>query len=204
MTILLGLTGGIASGKSTVSNYFKKLNIPVVDADQVAREVMRVGQPVVQDIGEEFGKEYLLESGEIDRPRLGKTIFTYPEKRHRLNEIVQGEIRKQLKIRTQELLAKEPPLIVMDIPLLYEGKYDEKFDAVMVVYVDEMTQKERLMRRNPHLTEKDALNRIKSQMPIAEKAERADILIDNNGSIEQTIAQVKDWLHKTLPDLPLE
>ena len=201
MTKILGLTGGIASGKSTVSKYFASLNIPIVDADLVAREVMRAGSPAVKDIREEFGEEVLLENGEINREYLGELVFTYPEKRKQLNEIVQGRIRTEIADQTKALLEKNPPLIILDIPLLYEETYETEVDEVMVVYVDADVQKERLLKRNTDLTEKDALNRILSQIPLAEKAKLADVLIDNNGTIEQTLAQVRDWLKTTAPEI---
>jgi len=201
MTKILGLTGGIASGKSTVSKYFASLNIPIVDADLVAREVMRAGSPAVKDIREEFGEEVLLENGEINREYLGELVFTYPEKRKQLNEIVQGRIRTEIADQTKALLEKNPPLIILDIPLLYEETYETEVDEVMVVYVDADVQKERLLKRNTDLTEEDALNRILSQIPLAEKAKLADVLIDNNGTIEQTLAQVRDWLKTTAPEI---
>lgn len=201
MTKILGLTGGIASGKSTVSKYFASLNIPIIDADLVAREVMRAGSPAVKDIREEFGEEVLLENGEINREYLGELVFTYPEKRKQLNEIVQGRIRTEIADQTKALLEKNPPLIILDIPLLYEETYETEVDEVMVVYVDADVQKERLLKRNTDLTEEDALNRILSQIPLAEKAKLADVLIDNNGTIEQTLAQVRDWLKTTAPEI---
>lgn len=201
MTKILGLTGGIASGKSTVSNYFKDLKVPLIDADQVAHDVMRAGQPVVCEIAETFGADYILENGEIDRARLGQIVFADPEKRKQLNDIVQGEIRQEIKRLTHAELAKEPDLIVLDIPLLFEGKYDEKVDLVMVVYVDGETQKRRLMKRNPELTEEDAVNRIKSQMPLELKAEKADAVIDNNGTLEETVEQIEAWVQANCPKI---
>lgn len=194
MTKILGLTGGIASGKSTVSNYLKELNIPIVDADIVARDVMRAGTPTVKKIAEQFGAEVLLENGEINRELLGQIIFTYPEKRKQLNDIVQDEIKKELLQAKKALLAAKPPLLVLDIPLLLEEGYETSVDEVMVVYVDKPTQKERLLKRNPELSEEDALNRIYSQMPLEDKAKLADVLIDNNGTIKQTCKQVETWL----------
>lgn len=200
MPTVLGLTGGIASGKSTVSNFFKDKQIPVVDADIVARDVMRAGQPVVHEIEEIFGKDYILENGEVDREKLGKAIFTYDSKRKKLNEIVQGEIRKEIERQREGLLAEKHPLIVLDIPLLYEGSYEEFVDGVMVVYVDSDTQFERLLKRNEDLSEEDARNRIASQMSLDEKAQRADILIDNNDTLEKTIQQVEEWLFTAFPE----
>lgn len=195
MAKILGLTGGIASGKTTVSNYFKKLKVDVVDADEIAHEIMRAGQPVVGEIAAYFGEEILLENGEINRERLGKIVFESDEKREKLNQIVQKKIRKKIKEERDKLLDKE--LIVLDIPLLYEQSYEDLVDQVMVVSVKETVQKKRLMDRNSQLTEEDAMNRIASQMSLEEKVRKADIVIDNNGSIENTMEQVRDWLKES-------
>lgn len=203
MTKILGLTGGIASGKSTVSAYFASLNVPIIDADLVARKVMRADSPALLAIREEFGTEVLLENGELDRKTLGELIFASPEKRNRLNEIVQGRIRAEIKRQLTEYQKKNPPLIILDIPLLYEEHYENLVDEVMVVYVDADVQKSRLRNRNKELTEEEALNRILSQMPLLEKAELADVLIDNNGTIEQTRVQVQDWLLNTVSEMNL-
>src|SRR5690625_5818096 len=124
MTNILGLTGGVASGSASLSKYFASVNIRIVDADLVAREVMRGGSPAVKDIREEFGEEVLLENGEINREYLGELVFTYPEKRKQLNEIVQGRIRTEIADQTKALLEKNPSLIILDIPLLYEETYE--------------------------------------------------------------------------------
>lgn len=201
MPTVLGLTGGIASGKSTIANVFKERKIPIVDADIVAREVMRAGQPVVQEIAETFGPDYLLENGEINRKKLGNTIFAKPDKRRTLNQIVQEEIRKEIERQRETLLEEGHPLIVLDIPLLYEGSYEYMVDIVMVTYVDKETQYERLRKRNKELSKEDVKNRVASQMPLVEKAKRADILINNNGTLEETVAQVKAWLDENFPEL---
>lgn len=200
MSTILGLTGGIASGKSTISNLFKERNIPIVDGDEVARKIMRAGQPVVKEIAETFGEDYLLDNGEINREKLGQTIFADKSKRAQLNQIVQGEIRNEIERQREKLLSEKHPLIVLDIPLLYEGGYEEMVDTVMVTYVDKETQFERLRKRNQDLSEEDAKNRIASQMPLAEKAKRANVFIDNNGTIEETIAQVEAWLDEHFPE----
>lgn len=200
MTKVLGLTGGIASGKSTVSRYLKSLQIPIVDADLIAREVMRAGTPTVQKIAETFGSEYLLEDGEVDRQRLGTTIFENAEKRQMLNDIVQGEIRHEILAAKAALLAEDHPLIVLDVPLLYEETYETEVDEVLVVFVDQETQCARLLQRNPELSEADARQRIAAQLPLTEKAATADILIDNNGTVEATLKQVDDWLRANFGD----
>lgn len=194
MTKVLGLTGGIASGKSTVSNYFKSLNIPVIDADQIAREVMKAGQPVVSEIVETFGPDVLHESGEIDRKRLGTIIFETAKQRKELDRLVQPKIRAAITKEINRFIQQNEPLIVVDIPLLYEEAYEEMVDEVMVINVDSMIQKERLIKREPNLTEAEAYNRIMAQMPLPEKAARADIVIDNNQTVQNTLNQVKRWL----------
>ncbi len=198
MTKILGLTGGIASGKSTISNYLQSLNIPVVDADLLARKVMRAGQPAVAEIAEVFGCEVLLANGEINRQRLGQIVFESADKRKELNQIVQYRIRAEIKKEIKNYLKDNPTLIVLDIPLLYEESYESEVDEVMVVYVDSETQKERLLKRDKELSEVDASNRINSQIPLLEKKKKADIVIDNNGTIEDSIRQVNEWLQRNL------
>lgn len=194
MTKILGLTGGIASGKTTVSNYLRSLNIPLIDADLLARKVMRAGQPAVAEIVEVFGKGVLLANGEINRQELGRIVFESEDKRKELNRIVQYKIREEIQNEIETYLKDEPTLIVLDIPLLYEENYEREVDEVMVVYVDSDTQKDRLLKRDKDLSEVDAINRINSQMALSEKAKRADVVIDNNGSVESSIEQVSEWL----------
>lgn len=197
MTKVLGLTGGIASGKSTVSNVFKEHGIPVIDADIVAREVTKAGEPAVEEIRQAFGNQVIQEDGEIDREKLGAIVFESDEKRVILNKIVHGDIGKRIRKKRRQLIDEGHKLIVLDIPLLFEASYEDDVDEVMVVYVDSETQKERLVKRDPHLSEEDALNRIESQMSLEVKAERADTLIHNEGTIEETIQQVEKWLKTT-------
>lgn len=196
MTKVLGLTGGIGSGKTTISNYFRSLNIPVIDADIVARQVIRAGEPVVKEIAKAFGPEVLLADGEINRGLLSDQIFASEEKRNELDRIVQPPIREAIKKERDQKITEGTSLIVLDIPLLYEMDYETEVDEVMVVYVDTATQKERLLKRDSYLTEMGVMNRIQSQMPLSKKAKKADIVIDNNGTIEASIKQVNAWLKK--------
>lgn len=200
MAKILGLTGGIASGKTTISNYFRSLNIPLVDGDLLARKVMRAGQPAVTEIGEVFGPEVLLANGEINRQQLGRIVFESEDRRKELNRIVQHRIREEIKKEVETHLKDEPILIVLDIPLLYEKGYERDVDEVMVVYVEAETQKNRLLNRDKDLSEADAMNRINSQMPLSEKKKRADVVIDNNGTIEESIHQVSEWLRRSFGD----
>lgn len=201
MTKVLGLTGGIASGKSTVSEYFKTFEIPIIDADKVAHEVMRAGQPVVRDIAETFGAEIILPNGEIDRKKLGQIVFKDSDKRKQLDNLVRAEIRDEIERRIKVFMNEKKPLIILDIPLLFEASYEKMVDEVMVVYVDTATQKERLMKRNTDLSNEDAVNRIQSQMPLKDKAQKADVVIDNEGTIDATRKQVEKWLKEYYPSI---
>ncbi|MEH7452536.1 dephospho-CoA kinase [Gottfriedia acidiceleris] len=194
---IFGLTGSIASGKSTVSNFLKELNVPIVDADVIAKEVVEIGQPAYKKIVEAFGSEILLDSGEINRPFLGSIIFNSKEKRLQLNEIVHPEVRREMKEQADRYIKQGEPLVILDIPLLYEGNSIELVEKVIVVTVSEENQLKRLMDRNG-LSKEDALLRIASQIPVKEKAARADYVIDNNGDFEDTKRQVKDLLNKII------
>ncbi|SDD39979.1 dephospho-CoA kinase [Terribacillus halophilus] len=192
MGIVIGLTGGIASGKSTVSALFKEYDIPVVDADVVAREVVEPGEPALAAIVDAFGAEILLPDGTLDRPKLGSIIFRDSGKREALNGIVHPVVREKMTA-ARDRLKPGHPAVVLDIPLLFEGDQLHLVDKVVVVSVDFDVQLERLMHRN-NLTEQAALDRIASQMPLADKAAKADAVIDNNGSIDDTKEQLKQLL----------
>lgn len=195
MTFVLGLTGGIASGKSTVSRLFQENNNLVIDADNVSREVVKPGTIGLEKIVNSFGKSILLEDGSLDRKKLGAIIFGNSVKREQLNTILQGEIRQNIECQIEEAKTKKIPLVVVDVPLLYEANYDRLMDKIMVVYVPESIQLTRLMKRND-LTKDEALSRIQSQMPIEEKKAKADWVIDNSGTIENTINQWSEWMDK--------
>ena len=193
MSYLLGLTGGIASGKSTISQFFKSKHIPVIDADLVAREVVEPNTTGLNQIVAHFGEEILLSNGKLNRKKLGSIIFEDEKKREQLNTILSKEIRQNILEKVTYFQSRKAPLIVLDIPLLYEGAYDEMVDSVMVCYVPKQVQLTRLMSRD-HLSKADALNRINSQMDLEEKKRLADVVIDNSGSIEETLKQVDNWL----------
>ncbi|HLO10841.1 MAG TPA: dephospho-CoA kinase [Pseudoneobacillus sp.] len=189
MSLVIGLTGGIASGKSTVSTMFKEMNIPVVDADVEARLAVMKGEAAYFQIIDTFGKDILLEDGEIDRQELGSIIFHQEEKRKLLNEIVHPEVRKRMMWQVEKAQQSGEEVIVLDIPLLFESKLTYMVEKTILVYVDYDIQLERLMKRNS-LSIDDAKARIQSQMPLNEKIKLADAVINNNGSIEETNKQL--------------
>jgi len=192
----IGLTGGIASGKSTVSRMLRERGALIVDADQISREIVMPGSPVLQKIADEFGQEVLLESGELNRKKLGSIIFSDEEKRLKLNAIMHPPIRAEMLRRIGQYEAEYPDkLIVADIPLLYESNLQHMFSEVMVVYVPFPVQIARLMERDG-LTESQALERIRSQMPLEDKRRLADVVIDNSGSLEETAKQLDQYLER--------
>lgn len=197
MTYILGLTGGIATGKSTVSRYFFEKGYAVVDADVVARRVVEPGTEGLANIVAQFGTEIIQTDGTLNREKLGAMIFADAKKRETLNSLLSDLIRRAIMADTATLVNANQPLIVLDIPLLYEAGYETHCDAVMVVYTTEEVQRKRLMGRN-NLSEEEALNRIASQEPIEAKKNRADIVIDNNGTLNDTYEQVETWLKNNI------
>ncbi|MFC7393684.1 dephospho-CoA kinase [Scopulibacillus cellulosilyticus] len=188
--IKIGLTGGIASGKSTVSAMIKNFGIPIIDADIISREVVEPGEEAYKQIVASFGSDILLENGQINRKKLGSIVFQDADQRIILNNIVHPQVRKSMLQKINFYEKKGEKAIVLDIPLLFEGKLTGWVDKKLLVYVDPKTQLERLINRD-HSTEKQALDRIRSQMPLDEKKALADAIIDNNGSVDNTLQQLK-------------
>lgn len=196
MTVILGLTGGIATGKSTASNFFKKKGIPVVDADIGARIVLEPGHAAYNKVCQLFGEGILNKDGTIDRKKLASIVFNDKNKLDQLNTIVQTDIYNWIQEQKNKHINLGHPIVVLDIPLLYEAGYDSEVDEIMVIATTETIQLQRLMNRD-RLSHADALSRIKAQEPIQSKEARADVVIDNNGSITDTIEQLEAWLsHK--------
>ncbi|SDX59874.1 dephospho-CoA kinase [Salimicrobium album] len=195
MTVVIGLTGSIATGKSTVSRMFAEWDIPVIDADKLSREVVEPGEAAYEKIVDFFGDKVLLHTGEIDRPALGKIIFGDEEKRKQLNAIVHPEVRKRMIEKREYYKEQGENAVVLDIPLLYESGLTDYVNRTMVVFVDEGVQLQRLMERDGSARE-DANERIASQINIEEKARMADAVINNNGSVEETKIQVRKQLEE--------
>ncbi len=185
----IGLTGGIASGKSTVLTYFKDKGIPYIDADIVAREVVEPGTEGLQAIVETFGSNVLHADGTLNREALGAIVFHNEEKRQLLNSCLKTHIRNRIMELTSQYEQGNTPILIYDIPLLIEGEWYTMMDEVWLVYVNEMTQIERLMSRNGY-TREDALARINSQMRLDDKRAYVDIIVDNNGTPHDLTVQL--------------
>lgn len=194
--MIIGLTGSIASGKSTVSKMLEDLGYPIIDADLVARKVVEPGSETLNEIEALFGSEVIREDGTMNREKVGALIFTDPLKRKQMNDIIHPAIRREMLRQRSAFMAEGHKTIVMDIPLLFESKLQHFVDKILVVSVTEDNQLSRLMERNG-LNEKDARSRIGSQLPMSVKEEGADAVIYNNGSIEETAQQLtrilKHW-----------
>lgn len=203
---IIGLTGGIATGKSTVLNVFKDLGCQVVDADQIAREVVEPYKAAWKAIVSNFGRDILLPSDEIDREKLGKIVFGDEAKRKILNQCTHPAIFKSIFWKLVKYFISGHKFVILDLPLLYEsgvGLYLAKY--VIVVYSDPTSQLTRLMKRN-NFTRHDAETRINSQMSLEEKCKRASYIIDNSSSRERTEEQVKrlhDKFSQSYSYLPL-
>jgi len=179
----VGLTGGIASGKSAVAEVLKSEKIPVVDADEVSRAVMRPGSSLFHDIVQAFGPEVLNQDGDLDRVALGEKVFSNPQALERLNALTHPVIWAEMQRQVTELEQKHPLVVVM-VPLLLENRRQDWVDEVWVVSLPREVQKARLMERN-HLSPEQAEARISAQMPLEEKLTLADRVIDNSGTLEQ-------------------
>lgn len=193
--MIIGLTGSIASGKSTVAKMLKAKGYPIVDADEIARLVVEPGSSVLKEIESVFGAQALLADGSMNRAQVGKIVFSDAEKRKQLNAIIHPAIRKELIAQKEAHLAAGAKTVVLDIPLLFENNLQTYAESILVVSITPDVQKSRLMSRNG-LTEQEADERIASQLPIAVKEQGADAVINNNGSIEETEEQLHAILRK--------
>ena len=194
MVRIIGITGGIASGKSTVTEFLRQQGYQVIDADQVVYELQEPGERLYQALLSTFGSTILQEDGRLDRPKLGAMIFGNPELLAQSSPL-QNEIIREELARRRDLLAETEDIFFMDLPLLFELEYDNWFDQIWLVDVTEETQLSRLMARNA-LSREEAEKRIAAQLSLREKRNRADVLIDNNGSLEGTRQQIRDALQK--------
>ena len=180
---LFGLTGGIGSGKSTVARRFRERGLPVLDADQLARDVVARGTAGLEEIVSRFGAEVLDADGSLDRKKLAARVFSNDEERRALNRITHPRVGKLLSERADELGRRGEPLACYEVPLLFEAGLDAALRPVIVVDAPVATQVERTVARDGGTAE-EALARIRAQMPLEEKARRADYVIDNTGTVD--------------------
>ncbi|MDR7416131.1 MAG: dephospho-CoA kinase [Armatimonadota bacterium] len=198
---VVALTGGVASGKSTVARMLRNLGAEVLDADQVAREVVEPGQPALDEIAEAFGRDFLTPDGRLDRRKLAGVVFSDPEARRRLNAILHPRILARLRERLRELAGLRPQtVVVVDLPLLFDVPMPEfeRLDAI-VVYATPATQLRRLMSRDG-LSEEEAEARLRAQVPLEEKLGRARWVVDNEGPLHRTREQVERIWEEILAD----
>jgi len=199
---IAGLTGGIASGKSTVAAMLAEAGARIVDADRIAHQVVLKGQPAWQDIVDHFGNGILTHDGQIDREALGSIVFNDTEAKNALNGIVHPRVFETMAQEIQSLAEAHPgDLVIMDVPLLIESGLHASLPIVILVYVPEIMQQERLMRRDG-LNAADAAARIRAQMPIDAKRAHAHYIIDNTGDLDATRRQVLDIYRKILSGAP--
>ena len=195
-TMIIGLTGGIASGKSTVVEMLKEAGYKVIDADQLVHDMQAKGGRLYCALLDWLGEEILLPNGELNRSKLGQLIFSNEEMRHRSAEI-QGTIIREELATQRDCLAKKEDVFFMDIPLLIENGYQDWFDQIWLVAVSPEVQCQRLMKRN-HLSSKEASIRIASQMSLEEKKPYASLVLDNNASLDD----LKEKVKSAIIDLP--
>lgn len=194
MTKIIGITGGIASGKSTVVAEIRKHGYQVIDADQVVHELQAKGGKLYQALCNWLGTDILQENGELDRKKLGQLIFSSKDMLEKSSRLQNGIIREELARRRDEL-AKTQDVFFMDIPLLIEHDYMEWFDDIWLVHLDEKTQLERLVMRN-HFSKEEAKKRMASQMTTEAKKPYADKLLDNSGDLTELKAQINQLLQE--------
>ncbi|GKV66874.1 MULTISPECIES: dephospho-CoA kinase [unclassified Sporosarcina] len=187
--MIIGLTGSIASGKSTVANMLREKGYPIVDADVIARKVVEPGSRLLDEIQSVFGKEVIREDGSLNREKLGNVVFVDENKRRRLNELMHPAIRGEMVRQKEQYIEQGFSTVIMDIPLLFESKLHSYVEKILVVSVRKELQKQRLMARNK-LSDEEADARIASQLDLETKEQGADAVIHNNGTIEETEQQL--------------
>jgi len=184
---LIGLTGGIATGKSTVANYLATTyNLPILDADIYARDAVSLGSPILSQIAEKYGTEIILSDGNLNRSKLGEIIFHQPEERYWVERVIHPYVRSCFAKAINESSANT---LILVIPLLFEANLENLVNQIWVVSCSPQQQKERLIERN-NLTPEQAAARINSQLPIAEKIARADVVLDNSANLESLLRQI--------------
>lgn len=190
--LTVGLTGGVASGKTTAARGFEALGVPVIDADQIARQVVQPGQPALEEIRSAFGDEVLTASGKLDRARLRRLVFDDDEARRKLEAIVHPRIRETLTAQRDSV---DGPYVVLVVPLLIESSWHDLVDRVLVVDVPEELQLERLMERD-HVDEGLARRMLRAQLPRHERLAKADDILRNTGDTERLHRLIRQLHHR--------
>jgi dephospho-CoA kinase len=188
--IKIAITGGAGSGKSTVARMFKELGVPVLDADEAARDAVAVGSPAWQELRRLYGPEYFREDGSLDRAKVAARVFADPGEKRRLEEIVHPRVAQEIKHRLQELEEQGAPLALVEVPLLFEAGLEAAYDKIIVVDVDEADQVRRLGERDGRSAAEIA-GILQAQLPLKDKVKKADYVIDNRGDLKATLKQVK-------------
>ncbi|MFO8060687.1 MAG: dephospho-CoA kinase [Bacillota bacterium] len=179
--IIIGLTGGLGSGKTAVGDFLRRGRVPVISCDEISHQLMRPGHPMYERTVAEFGDSVLDADGRLDRGKLGERIFSDPDARERLQEITHPGILEEMGCRLRQLATEGARVVILDIPLLYEEGLEDMCDEVWVVWCRREQQVRRVMRRDG-LSEDEVNRRIDAQMPLQEKIRRADLVIDNSGT----------------------
>lgn len=187
---VIGLTGGIASGKSTISMLLRDKGAVIIDADEIAREILSPKKPAWNAVIDCFGREILLDGENIDRKKLGRMVFSDRAMLEKLNRITHPAILEEIKKRLDYYRQKREKIVVIDAALLLEIGLDSMVDEVWLVAVDEKTQLERLLNREKEMSVEEAMDRIRAQLPLDKKIKMADRIIENSGSIEETKRQI--------------
>lgn len=187
--MILGLTGSIATGKSSVAKIFKEQNIPVICADEIAHQLTQKNSPVLETIQKKFGATYIKGDGSLDREKLGQLVFSNEDKRKELNNLLHPLVKAEMLRQIEDQRATGKKLVVLDIPLLFEAGFETLCDKVLVVYAPANLALSRLMQRNK-LSREEAGKRLASQMDIELKKQRAGFVIDNSGNPESTKSSV--------------
>jgi len=189
--VKIGLTGGIATGKTTVSKYLQSLGIKVIDADLIAREVLELYPEILHYLGERYG-DRVIKNGKLDRKALGKIIFQNEDDRRSYLQVIMPRIRQEIEKRLEE---SEDEITVLDAPLLFEEGFQKDVDLTITVYADESVQLQRLRERDGY-TEEEARNRISAQMDLKEKRNLSTYVLNNSGSLEDTLLDLHAILEK--------
>lgn len=191
----IGLTGSIGTGKSTVSKLLRERGIAVIDADLLAREIVKKGQECLNDLKNVFGNQVLTSDGELDRKKLGQIVFSDDSKLELLNSVTHPHIRRRMKAQMNELESKNNKVLVLDIPLLFEANMEDLVDIVLVVFAKEEIQIKRIMERD-NCTQEEAMRIIKTQISQQDKISKSDYTIDNSGTIEELKEKLNGFLEK--------